>query len=75
MVAFTSIACRVTKSGSKADVRVSVAVDAYLELASCAAVPGGGRNREYAFHVLALCQGNLQVRSRRCPFPFFLSWF
>ncbi|KAH6923583.1 hypothetical protein HPB50_002405 [Hyalomma asiaticum] len=36
-------------------------VENYLEFACCAAVPGGGRNREYAFHVLALCQGNLQA--------------
>ncbi|CAN7995374.1 unnamed protein product [Ixodes hexagonus] len=40
-------------------------LDAYLELASCAVVPGGGRNREYAFHLLALCQGNLQEATLR----------
>lgn len=40
-------------------------VENYLELACCAAVPGGGRNREYAFHVLALCQGNLQEATLR----------
>ncbi|KAL3183708.1 hypothetical protein MRX96_033792 [Rhipicephalus microplus] len=40
-------------------------VENYLEFACCAAVPGGGRNREYAFHVLALCQGNLQEATLR----------
>ncbi|CAN7994051.1 unnamed protein product, partial [Ixodes pacificus] len=40
-------------------------LDAYLELASSAVVPGGGRNREYAFHLLALCQGNLQEATLR----------
>ncbi|XP_075530351.1 uncharacterized protein LOC142563654 isoform X1 [Dermacentor variabilis] len=40
-------------------------VENYLELACCAAIPGGGRNREYAFHILALCQGNLQEATLR----------
>lgn len=40
-------------------------VENYLELSCCAAIPGGGRNREYAFHVLALCQGNLQEATLR----------
>lgn len=40
-------------------------VENYLELSCSAAIPGGGRNREYAFHVLALCQGNLQEATLR----------
>lgn len=35
-------------------------LDMYLEFACCAAVPGGGRNKEYALHVLFMCNGNLQ---------------
>ncbi|XP_064489874.1 uncharacterized protein LOC135401406 isoform X2 [Ornithodoros turicata] len=46
-------------------------VDAYLEFACCSAVAGGGRNKEYAMHVLALCQGNIQDATLwlmdRCP--------
>ncbi|XP_046658292.1 serine-rich adhesin for platelets-like isoform X2 [Homalodisca vitripennis] len=34
-------------------------VDMYLEFACCAAVPGGGRNKEYALHLLHLCHGNI----------------
>uniref|UniRef100_A0A1B6CCX3 Protein krueppel n=1 Tax=Clastoptera arizonana TaxID=38151 RepID=A0A1B6CCX3_9HEMI len=36
-------------------------VDMYLEFACCAAVPGGGRNKEYALHLLHLCHGNIHV--------------
>lgn len=36
-------------------------VDMYLDFACCAAVPGGGRNREYAMHLLHLCGGNIHV--------------
>lgn len=46
-------------------------LEAYLEFACCAAVAGGGRNKEYALHVLALCQGNIQEATLwlmdRCP--------
>jgi hypothetical protein len=33
----------------------------YLDFACCAAVPGGGRNKEYAMHLLHLCGGNIHV--------------
>lgn len=33
----------------------------YLEFACCAAVPGGGRNKEYAMYLLNLCGGNIHV--------------
>lgn len=33
----------------------------YMDFACCAAVPGGGRNKEYALHLLHLCKGNIQV--------------
>jgi hypothetical protein len=39
----------------------SFAVEMYLEFACCAAVPGGGRNKEYALHVLHMCHGNIHV--------------
>lgn len=39
------------------------AVDMYLEFACCAALPGGGRNKEYALHILHLCQGNIHVKT------------
>ncbi|XP_039282928.1 mucin-5AC [Nilaparvata lugens] len=34
-------------------------VEMYLDFACCAAVPGGGRNKEYALHLLHLCNGNI----------------
>ncbi|XP_044266026.1 uncharacterized protein LOC123012213 isoform X5 [Tribolium madens] len=34
-------------------------VDMYLDFACCAAVPGGGRNKEYAMHLLHMCGGNI----------------
>ncbi|XP_049826853.1 uncharacterized protein LOC109598471 isoform X2 [Aethina tumida] len=34
-------------------------VDMYLDFACCAAVPGGGRNKEYAMHLLHMCSGNI----------------
>jgi hypothetical protein len=39
----------------------SIAVEMYLEFACCAAVPGGGRNKEYALHLLHMCHGNIHV--------------
>lgn len=39
----------------------SVVVEMYLEFACCAAVPGGGRNKEYALHLLHMCHGNIHV--------------
>lgn len=36
-------------------------VDMYLEFACCAAIPGGGRNKEYAMHLLHMCGGNIHV--------------
>ncbi|GAB6021741.1 hypothetical protein CHUAL_004319 [Chamberlinius hualienensis] len=35
-------------------------VDLYLQFACCAAIPGGGRNKEYALHVLHMTNGNIQ---------------
>ncbi|XP_065352605.1 pneumococcal serine-rich repeat protein-like isoform X3 [Cloeon dipterum] len=35
-------------------------IDMYLEFACCAAVPGGGRNKEYALHLLNMCHGNVK---------------
>ncbi|XP_050443678.1 uncharacterized protein LOC126847469 isoform X2 [Adelges cooleyi] len=35
-------------------------VEMYMDFACCAAVPGGGRNKEYALHLLHLCRGNVQ---------------
>ncbi|XP_048504892.1 mucin-4 isoform X8 [Athalia rosae] len=34
-------------------------MDMYLQFACCAAVPGGGRNKEYALHLLHMCKGNI----------------
>lgn len=39
----------------------SFSVDMYLEFACCAAIPGGGRNKEYAMHLLHMCGGNIHV--------------
>lgn len=36
-------------------------IEMYLEFACCAAVPGGGRNKEYALHLLNMCHGNIHV--------------
>lgn len=38
-----------------------VSVDKYLEFACCSAIPGGGRNKEYALHLLSLCHGDINV--------------
>lgn len=38
-------------------------IEMYLEFACCAAVPGGGRNKEYALHLLNMCHGNIHVSS------------
>jgi len=38
----------------------------YMDFACCAGVPGGGRNKEYALHLLHLCKGNVQVCHRMC---------
>ncbi|XP_063991092.1 mucin-12 isoform X2 [Diachasmimorpha longicaudata] len=35
-------------------------VDMYLQFACCASVPGGGRNKEYALHLLHMCKGNIR---------------
>uniref|UniRef100_A0ABD2WSP6 Transcriptional-regulating factor 1 n=1 Tax=Trichogramma kaykai TaxID=54128 RepID=A0ABD2WSP6_9HYME len=35
-------------------------VEMYLQFACCAAVPGGGRNKEYALHLLHMCRGNIR---------------
>ncbi|XP_046741243.1 uncharacterized protein LOC124408381 isoform X3 [Diprion similis] len=34
-------------------------IEMYLQFACCAAVPGGGRNKEYALHLLHMCKGNI----------------
>lgn len=39
----------------------------YLDFACCAAVPGGGRNKEYAMHLLHLCGGNVHVSTTQRP--------
>ena len=44
----------------------SVAVEMYLEFACCAAVPGGGHNKEYALHLLHMCHGNIHVSINSC---------
>ncbi|XP_066597928.1 zinc finger protein 541-like isoform X2 [Prorops nasuta] len=36
-------------------------LEMYLQFACCAAVPGGGRNKEYALHVLNMCKGNIHA--------------
>ena len=40
---------------------ILLSVDMFLEFACCAAVPGGGRNKEYALHLLHLCHGKVHV--------------
>ncbi|KAG8190118.1 hypothetical protein JTE90_026688 [Oedothorax gibbosus] len=35
-------------------------VELYLDLSCCALVPGGGRNKEYALHLLQICKGNIK---------------
>ncbi|XP_074115296.1 uncharacterized protein LOC141537969 [Cotesia typhae] len=34
-------------------------LEMYLQFACCASVPGGGRNKEYALHLLHMCKGNI----------------
>ncbi|KAK0075816.1 hypothetical protein PV326_011257, partial [Microctonus aethiopoides] len=34
-------------------------LEMYLQFACCAGVPGGGRNKEYALHLLHMCRGNI----------------
>ncbi|XP_043278000.1 uncharacterized protein [Venturia canescens] len=34
-------------------------LEMYLQFACCAATPGGGRNKEYALHLLHMCKGNI----------------
>lgn len=53
--------------------RSLLAVEMYLQFACCAAVPGGGRNKEYALHLLHMCKGNIHVRTRRKKSFFFVS--
>ncbi|KAF5271731.1 hypothetical protein FQA39_LY08054 [Lamprigera yunnana] len=45
-------------------------VDMYLDFACCAAVPGGGRNKEYAMHLLHLCGGNIHDAMLKLMHPF-----
>ncbi|KAJ8670358.1 hypothetical protein QAD02_001617 [Eretmocerus hayati] len=35
-------------------------LEMYLQFACCASVPGGGRNKEYALHLLHMCKGNIR---------------
>ncbi|CAL1266686.1 unnamed protein product [Larinioides sclopetarius] len=35
-------------------------VEMYLDLSCCALVSGGGRNKEYALHLLHVCKGNIK---------------
>ncbi|XP_072389156.1 uncharacterized protein [Diabrotica undecimpunctata] len=44
-------------------------VDMYLDFACCAAVPGGGRNKEYAMHLLHMCGGNIHDAMLRLMQP------
>ncbi|XP_072755383.1 uncharacterized protein [Anoplolepis gracilipes] len=41
------------------NVLTSTELEMYLQFACCAAVPGGGRNKEYALHLLHMCKGNI----------------
>ncbi|KAK4885195.1 hypothetical protein RN001_001466 [Aquatica leii] len=45
-------------------------VDMYLDFACCAAIPGGGRNKEYAMHLLHLCGGNIHDAMLKLMHPF-----
>ncbi|KAL1512796.1 hypothetical protein ABEB36_002325 [Hypothenemus hampei] len=44
-------------------------VDMYLDFACCAAIPGGGRNKEYAMHLLHMCEGNIHEAMLRLMQP------
>lgn len=55
--------------------KLFVPVDMYLDFACCAAVPGGGRNKEYAMHLLHLCGGNIHVRSSLFIYSLFDFFF
>ncbi|CAH0550552.1 unnamed protein product [Brassicogethes aeneus] len=44
-------------------------VEIYLDFACCAAVPGGGRNKEYAMHLLHMCGGNIHDAMLRLMQP------
>ncbi|XP_060525589.1 uncharacterized protein LOC132701551 isoform X3 [Cylas formicarius] len=44
-------------------------VEMYLDFACCAAVPGGGRNKEYAMHLLHMCGGNIHDAMLRLMQP------
>ncbi|KAG8227229.1 hypothetical protein J437_LFUL008193 [Ladona fulva] len=44
-------------------------LDMFLEFACCAAVPGGGRNKEYALHLLQMCHGNIHEAMLRLMQP------
>lgn len=44
----------------------------YMDFACCAAVPGGGRNKEYALHLLHLCKGNVQVCQQKNDKPIYI---
>ncbi|GFQ87091.1 mitotic deacetylase-associated SANT domain protein [Trichonephila clavata] len=35
-------------------------VETYLDLSCCALISGGGRNKEYALHLLHMCKGNVK---------------
>ncbi|XP_012055019.1 PREDICTED: uncharacterized protein LOC105618089 [Atta cephalotes] len=41
------------------NVLTNTELEMYLQFACCAAVPGGGRNKEYALHLLHMCKGNI----------------
>uniref|UniRef100_A0A1Y1LPB3 Transcriptional-regulating factor 1 n=2 Tax=Photinus pyralis TaxID=7054 RepID=A0A1Y1LPB3_PHOPY len=45
-------------------------VDMYLDFACCAAVPGGGRNKEYAMHLLHMCGGNIHEAMLKLMHPY-----
>ena len=40
---------------------LSVAVLFYQDFACCAAIPGNGTNKEFALHLLHLCNGDVKV--------------
>ncbi|KAF6216062.1 hypothetical protein GE061_000400 [Apolygus lucorum] len=44
-------------------------VNMFLDFACCAAIPGGGRNKEYALHVLQLCEGKVHDAMLRLMQP------
>ncbi|KAJ8958723.1 hypothetical protein NQ318_016451, partial [Aromia moschata] len=74
---FTSVPNRINPEPSYEDLLwdpginncIDSEVDMYLDFACCAAVPGGGRNKEYAMHLLHMCGGNIHDAMLRLMQP------